>query len=271
MAEDADDCAPETEAEDADDPEPDAADRRPEPVRDPEHGGVPEGDGLARLRALVAPHGQNPTHTHAGNGTVNDGRDEQSPDGLDSDELHLRTLLHQAVQDVEPSDGTLDYLRRAVPARRARKRQALVGAAAAALFLGTAVPALVHVSSTSGSDANPSAVGHASQAQGGTGQGKDAGNGETTAGGASDEVGGDKKDPTKEGDKAARAPVRARARPRAVTPRPEPRRTPPPAPPPSSARPARAPRPPTRRARSTAPSGSPTSRARHAPSRARAA
>ncbi len=206
MAEDADDPAPETEAEDADDPapapEPDAADRRPEPVRDPEHGGVPEGDGLARLRALVTPHGQNPTHTHAGNGTVNDGRDEQSPDGLDSDELHLRTLLHQAVQDVEPSDGTLDYLRRAVPARRARKRQALVGAAAAALFLGTAVPALVHVSSTSGSDANPSAVGHASQAQGGTGQGKDAGNGETTAGGASDEVGGDKKDPTKEGDKA---------------------------------------------------------------------
>ncbi|WP_268220376.1 hypothetical protein [Streptomyces sp. EMB24] len=183
-------------------PEPDAAERRPDPVRGPDHGGVPEGDGLARLRALVTPHGQNPTDTHAGNGTVNDGRDEQSPDGLASDELHLRTLLHQAVQDVEPSDGTLDYLRRAVPARRARKRQALVGAAAAALFLGTAVPALVHVSTASGPDANPSAVGHASQAQGGTGQGKDADKGETTAGGASDEVGGDRKDPTKEGDKA---------------------------------------------------------------------
>ncbi len=181
---------------------PDAADRRPEPVRGPDRGGVPEGDGLARLRALVTPHGQNPTHTHAGNGTVNDGRDEQSLEGLDSDELQLRTLLHQAVQDVEPSDGTLDYLRRAVPARRARKRQALVGAAAAALFLGTAVPALVHVSTTSGSDAHPSAVGHASQAQGGTGQGKDPGSGETTAGGASDEVGDDAKDPTEEGDKA---------------------------------------------------------------------
>ncbi|MER6833881.1 hypothetical protein ABT320_07765 [Streptomyces cellulosae] len=208
-----DDSAPQPEAErDPDpDPEPDSdsepeAERDPEskrkPAPDPDHGGMPEGDGLARLRALVTPHGQNPTHTHAGNGTVNDGRDEQSPEGLDSDELHLRTLLHHAVQDVEPSDGTLDYLRRAVPARRARKRQALVGAAAAALFLGTAVPALVHVSSTSGSDANPSAVGHASQAQGGTGQGKDPGSGETTAGGASDEVGGDKKDPTKEGDKA---------------------------------------------------------------------
>ena len=199
---------PATEPQPATEPEPEAAatepdaGTRPEPLRHPDHGGVSEGDGLARLRALVTPHGQNPTHTHAGNGTVNDGRDEQSLEGLDSDELQLRTLLHQAVQDVEPSDGTLDYLRRAVPARRARKRQALVGAAAAALFLGTAVPALVHVSSTSGSDANPSAVGHASQAQGGTGQGKDPGSGETTAGGASDEVGGDKKDPTKEGDKA---------------------------------------------------------------------
>ncbi|WP_406722546.1 hypothetical protein OG968_16145 [Streptomyces althioticus] len=194
------DAKPETDR-DAD-AEPAAAERRPDPARGSDHGGVPEGDGLARLRALVTPHGQDPTHTHAGNGTVNDGRDEQSPDGLDSDELHLRTLLHQAVQDVEPSDGTLDYLRRAVPARRARKRQALVGAAAAALFLGTAVPAVVHVSNTSGSAANPSAVGHASQAQGGTGQDKEAGNGETTAGGASDEVGDDRKDPTKEGDEA---------------------------------------------------------------------
>ncbi|MFF5341702.1 hypothetical protein ACH46L_09435 [Streptomyces althioticus] len=199
---------PEPETDPEADPEPEAhaepaaAERRPGPVQGPDHGGVPEGDGLARLRALVTPHGQNPTHTHAGNGTVNDGRDEQSPDGLDSDELHLRTLLHQAVRDVEPSEGTLDHLRRAVPARRARKRQALVGAAAAALLLGTAVPAAVHVSTTSGSDADPSAVGHASQTHGGTGQGLDAGNGETTAGGASDEVGDDRKDPTKEGDKA---------------------------------------------------------------------
>ncbi|MEV5235836.1 hypothetical protein [Streptomyces pseudogriseolus] len=192
---------PATEPEPEAAPEPDAG-NRPEPLRHPDHGGVYGGDGLARLRALVTPHGQNPTHTHAGNGTVNDGRDEQSLEGLDSDELHLRTLLHQAVQDVEPSDGTLDYLRRAVPARRARKRQALVGAAAAVLFLGTAVPAAVHVSTTSGSDADPSAVGHASQAQGGTGEGKDPGSGETTAGGASDQVGGDKKDPAEEGDKA---------------------------------------------------------------------
>ncbi|MFG2514713.1 hypothetical protein [Streptomyces sp. NPDC048584] len=130
---------------------------------------------------------------------MNDGLDEQGSEGLDADELALRAMLRQAVQEVEPDDGTLDYLRRAVPVRRARKRQALVGMAAAALFLGTAVPALVHVSGTSSSGANPSTVGHASQAQGGTGQGKDKGNGESTAGGASDEVEGTDKGDT--GDK----------------------------------------------------------------------
>ncbi|MFJ1808625.1 MULTISPECIES: hypothetical protein [unclassified Streptomyces] len=98
--------------------------------------------------------------------------DDQGPDGLDSDELALRRMLHDAVQEMEPRDGTLDHLRRAVPVRRARKRQAAVGMAAAALFLGTAVPAVLHVSNAGGSDANPSLAGQASQAQGGTDQGK---------------------------------------------------------------------------------------------------
>ncbi|MFF4799779.1 hypothetical protein ACFY1U_15375 [Streptomyces sp. NPDC001351] len=112
------------------------------------------------------------------------GPDDQSPeDGLDSDELALRRMLHQAVQTVEPRDGTLDHLRRAVPARRARKRQAMVGMAAAALFLGTAVPALLHVSNSTGSDVNPSVAGQASQAQGGASQGKNADGSESTAGG----------------------------------------------------------------------------------------
>ena len=124
--------------------------------------------------------------SHAGNGTVNHGPDDQSPEnGLDSDELALRRMLHQAVQTVEPRDGTLDHLRRAVPARRARKRQAVVGMAAAALFLGTAVPALVHVSNSTGSDVNPSVAGQASQAQGGASQGKNADGSESTAGGNS--------------------------------------------------------------------------------------
>ncbi|MFF5156362.1 hypothetical protein ACFY3N_08930 [Streptomyces sp. NPDC000348] len=156
---------------------PSGAAREPEGVAAP--GGARESDD-----------GNEPKHTHAGNGTVNDGLDEQGSEGLDADELELRTLLRQAVRDVEPGDGTLDYLRRAVPARRARKRQALVGAAAAALFLGTAVPALVHVSGVADSDANPSAVGHAEQTQGGTGRGEDPKGGESTAGGASDRVEG---------------------------------------------------------------------------------
>ncbi|MGC9378255.1 hypothetical protein [Streptomyces sp. MH13] len=136
----------------------------------------------------AGPAGQEPSkYTHAGNGTVNNGPAEQGPDtqgpdrldGLGSDELALRRMLHQAVQNVKPSDGTLDHLRRAVPARRARKRQAVVGMAAAALFIGTAVPALVHVSNATGPGADPSVAGHASQAQGGTSQGKDPAGGQS--------------------------------------------------------------------------------------------
>ncbi|MEU2061926.1 hypothetical protein [Streptomyces sp. NPDC013455] len=113
---------------------------------------------------------------------MNDGPDDKdreglgpAGDGLDSDELALRRLLHSAVDDIQPRSGTLDRLRRAVPARRARKRQAAVGMAAAALFIGTAVPALVHVSHSGGSDPNTAMAGQTSQAQGGTGQGKDKG------------------------------------------------------------------------------------------------
>ncbi|MES4890389.1 hypothetical protein [Streptomyces sp. NPDC096012] len=96
-------------------------------------------------------------------------------DGFDPDEPDLRRLLHAAVDDLEPRTGTLDHLRRAVPARRARKRQAVVGMAAAALFIGTAIPALVHVSGAGGSDPDTAMAGQSSQVQGGTGQGEDRG------------------------------------------------------------------------------------------------
>ncbi|MFE9250993.1 hypothetical protein [Streptomyces sp. NPDC007088] len=68
-----------------------------------------------------------------------------TPEADALDELALRRLLRDAVVGVEPSTASLDRLRVAVPARRARKRQALVGVAAAALLLGTAIPAAVHV------------------------------------------------------------------------------------------------------------------------------
>ncbi|MFE4548619.1 hypothetical protein [Streptomyces sp. NPDC056785] len=175
------------------------------------------------------------TQSHAGNGTVNHGPDGQpgepgtadlGTEALGADELALRRLLHQAVEEIEPTDGTLEHLRRAVPARRARKRQALVGMAAAALFIGTAVPALIHVSNASGSNADPSIAGNSSQAQGGAGQGKNPDGGESTAGGGSGtSKGHDKKNPTGAPDKNKDASTGA------ATGGPDPSASAPPAPP----------------------------------------
>ncbi|MGW2820179.1 hypothetical protein ACWC24_04135 [Streptomyces sp. NPDC001443] len=120
---------------------------------------------------------------------MNHSPDEKSPAGLDSGELALRSLLHEAVRDIEPRDGTLDHLRRAVPARRARKRQAAVGMAAAALFVGTAIPALLHVSYSGGSDADPSIAADSSQAQGAT-SGKGPDGGSSISGGAGGKTSG---------------------------------------------------------------------------------
>nr|WBO79408.1 hypothetical protein SBE_003106 [Streptomyces sp. SBE_14.2] len=135
-------------------------------------GGLDGLAGLDRLRAAVR-----------GTDEPSDG-DTAGPDDLD--ESDLRQLLQNAVQDIEPREGTLEHLRRAVPARRARKRQALVGMAAAALFVGTAVPALVHVSKSTGSGANPSVAGLGTEAQGGATQGLDPDAGGGSSAGAAD-------------------------------------------------------------------------------------
>ncbi|RAJ61806.1 hypothetical protein K378_04168 [Streptomyces sp. Amel2xB2] len=65
--------------------------------------------------------------------------------GFDDDETEaaLRRMLHQSVRDIEPAPQSLTYLRHAVPARRAQRRRALVGAAAAVVLVGVGVPALV--------------------------------------------------------------------------------------------------------------------------------
>ncbi|MEU9520104.1 hypothetical protein [Streptomyces sp. NPDC048224] len=124
------------------------------------------------------------------------GADAPGADGPVTGEAALRAMMRRAVGEMEPSDGTLDHLRRAVPARRARKRQAFVGAAAAVLFLGTAVPALVHVSNSTGAGADPSVAGNASQAQGGASQGKDPAGGQSGIAGTGDtDEGKDKADP----------------------------------------------------------------------------
>ena len=71
------------------------------------------------------------------------GQDLLDQDLLDLDEQALRLLLHDVVRNVEPSPDALDRLHRAVPARRARRRQLTAGAVAAVLVLGVATPALM--------------------------------------------------------------------------------------------------------------------------------
>ncbi|MEV6649892.1 hypothetical protein [Streptomyces sp. NPDC051219] len=106
-------------------------------------------------------------------------------DSLGTEELALRNMLRGAVRDLEPTEGALDHLRHAVPARRARKRQAVVGVAAAALFIGTAIPAFLHVAASSdAANDRPSIAGHGEQAQGGTGDEAGAGDGRPEAAGA---------------------------------------------------------------------------------------
>nr|WTB32703.1 hypothetical protein OG781_27385 [Streptomyces sp. NBC_00830] len=107
--------------------------------------------------------------------------------GSDLDEVALRRMLRGAVEGLEPGDGALDHLKRAVPARRARKRQAVVGMAAAALLIGTAVPAFVHVANSDGSStANPAIAAHGEQAQGGLGADTGSEAGEKAGGGTVD-------------------------------------------------------------------------------------
>ncbi|MET9218613.1 hypothetical protein ABZX65_07490 [Streptomyces sp. NPDC003300] len=79
--------------------------------------------------------------------------DLDSADGVEHtpEEAALRALLHNAVQGIEASPEALDHLRRAVPARRQHRRQALAGAAAAVVLAGMAVPALIHAADTSSS------------------------------------------------------------------------------------------------------------------------
>jgi len=177
-------------------------------------GHVPDGQGLEGLLGSLgrSSDGQGQGQGSQSSGSKGLGGKGQSgtglgSDALGSDELALRRLLHQAVQEIEPTDGTLDHLRRAVPARRARKRQAVVGMAAAALFIGTAIPALVHVSNATGSNADPSIAGNSSQTQGGANQGKETDGGSHASGGSSSSSKGKggKKDTTDKGKGAGTA------------------------------------------------------------------
>ncbi|WP_093612334.1 DUF4232 domain-containing protein [Streptomyces indicus] len=122
---------------------------------------------------------------------------ESAQSGLDPDELALRRMLRGAVGGLEPSDDALDHLRRAVPARRARKRQALVGMAAAALLVGTAVPAVFHVATSPAAEDNLTSAGDSSNAPGETGTDQGPG----AEAGAGQEPGEKEKDKEKEQEK----------------------------------------------------------------------
>ncbi|MFJ6798379.1 hypothetical protein [Streptomyces sp. NPDC091268] len=84
-----------------------------------------------------------------------------------SEEEALRGLLRGAVEGLEPSADALERLRCAVPARRSRNRRAVVGAAAAVLLAGAAVPAALHLAAAPGAGPDRSTM---------------AGHGETRAG-----------------------------------------------------------------------------------------
>ncbi|MEV5980693.1 hypothetical protein [Streptomyces sp. NPDC052114] len=145
------------------------------------------GTGLDALRAELGlgasgPSGDSGSRDSSGSPGSSD-LSGSSDGGLGTDELALRRMMRQAVEEIEPSERSLEHLRKAVPARRARKRQAVVGLAAAALFIGTAVPALVHVTNSSGdSNDRPSIAGNSQESQGGSSQGKGPDGGEKDAG-----------------------------------------------------------------------------------------
>ncbi|MET7903419.1 hypothetical protein ABZS86_18900 [Streptomyces sp. NPDC005355] len=123
-----------------------------------------------------------------------------------ADEEALRRLLHHAVDELEPSPDSLEHLRRAVPARRTRRRQALIGAVAAVVLGGAALPALVHVATTSdGADARPAnaASSHRTPQSGGGQRGEGSGGKDTDR--PADTVDPDKGD-KKHGKKKDRPP-----------------------------------------------------------------
>ncbi|MGC5364351.1 hypothetical protein ACPXCE_22230 [Streptomyces sp. DT24] len=144
------------------------------PVRNPARPlGIASGGGAARGRVPGAGGGRTDGGVPAtvGGGGAGGGATDRAATGVtDLDEVALRRMLRGAVRSIEPSEGSLDQLHRAVPARRARRRQAVVGVAAAALLIGTGVPAFVHVANSEGPARDrPSIAGHGEQAQGGSG------------------------------------------------------------------------------------------------------
>ncbi|PBC83917.1 MULTISPECIES: hypothetical protein [unclassified Streptomyces] len=148
-------------------------------------GGAPVGTAGGPLGALArADAGEGPDgHTygsdseeHTGTafgGGTGDGHGRSHPTGGFGGfggEDDLRRLLQSSVGGLEPAPDALEQLRRAVPARRQRRRHAVLGAAAALLLGGTSIPAMVHVVNLAdGSEERAAKAASNQYAQGGTG------------------------------------------------------------------------------------------------------
>ncbi|MFG3254217.1 DUF4232 domain-containing protein [Streptomyces sp. NPDC048172] len=100
-------------------------------------------------------------------------------DGVDPEEQALRRLLQDSVRDIEPSPESLEALQRAVPARRQHRRQALVGAVAAALVAVVGIPALLYggVVPGVGDDRHPLTASSSHGQTQGPGEGSESGGG----------------------------------------------------------------------------------------------
>ncbi|WP_405491378.1 hypothetical protein [Streptomyces sp. NBC_00096] len=84
--------------------------------------------------------------------------------GPAGEEQVLRDLLHGVVGGLEPSGDALERLRYAVPARRVRKQRIVLAAVAAALVVGTSVPAAVYLTAAEGDSKDRSTMaGHGQQ------------------------------------------------------------------------------------------------------------
>ncbi|WP_240662265.1 hypothetical protein [Streptomyces sp. WAC 06738] len=116
----------------------------------PEPGGPDGSDGAGSAAAPGGAGGSGGAGIPRWPGGYGDGDGADDAGGEDE----LRLLLHSAVDGLEPAPGTLQYLQRAVPARRTRRRQLVAVAAVAVVALAVSVPALMNVAGST-SEENP--------------------------------------------------------------------------------------------------------------------
>ena len=109
---------------------------------------------------------------------------ESSDDGLDEIGAVLRERFQQAVSTLEPAPGTLDYLRRAVPARRRRRNAALAATAVSVFAVSAGATLAARGSFDSGSSqANGTTIGNLMTTATNDAPGGGSGHGPSTPGG----------------------------------------------------------------------------------------